>query len=55
MFEKLLSRIGAALAAQHLPYMIIGGQAVLRYGEPRLTNDIEFIKSLQVDLEIWKT
>jgi len=41
MFEKLLSKIGAGLANHGLPYMIIGGQAVLLYGEPRLTKDID--------------
>ncbi len=41
MFEKLLVRIDAALTERALPYMIIGGQAVLLYGEPRLTRDID--------------
>lgn len=29
------------LSSQKIPYMIIGGQAVLLYGEPRLTKDID--------------
>jgi hypothetical protein len=37
MFEKILSSIGASLKKRDIPYMIIGGQAVLLYGEPRLT------------------
>lgn len=41
MFEKILSRIGAVLKKHNIPYMIIGGQAVLLYGEPRLTRDID--------------
>jgi len=41
MFEKLLARIDAALSECGLPYMIIGGQAVLLYGEPRFTRDID--------------
>lgn len=41
MFEGILSRIGASLKKHHIPYMIIGGQAVLLYGEPRLTRDID--------------
>ena len=41
MFEKLLSKIGLCLDNHSLPYMIIGGQAVLLYGEPRLTRDID--------------
>jgi len=41
MFEKILSKIGAVLKKHNIPYMIIGGQAVLLYGEPRLTRDID--------------
>ncbi len=41
MFEKLLSQLDRALNELDLPYMIIGGQAVLLYGEPRLTRDID--------------
>ncbi len=43
MLEELLHRIAAALDQHALPYMIIGGQAVLLYGEPRLTKDIDII------------
>jgi predicted nucleotidyltransferase len=41
MFEKILKKLAAALAKAGIPYMIIGGQAVLLYGEPRLTRDID--------------
>lgn len=41
MFEELLSRIATSLKKHNIPYMIIGGQAVLLYGEPRLTRDID--------------
>lgn len=41
MFEKLLAGIDLALSGRDLLYMIIGGQAVLVYGEPRLTRDID--------------
>ena len=41
MFQKLLERIAGELSSQNIPYMIIGGQAVLLYGEPRLTKDID--------------
>lgn len=41
MFEKLLEKIALALTSKEIPYMIIGGQAVLLYGEPRLTRDID--------------
>ena len=49
MFEKLLSRIGAGLDNRNLPYMIIGGQAVLLYGEPRLTRDIDITLGVNID------
>lgn len=41
MFEKLLERIAQSLKNAGIPYMVIGGQAVLLYGEPRLTKDID--------------
>jgi hypothetical protein len=43
MFEELLARLGSALDKHSIPYMIIGGQAVLLYGEPRLTRDIDTV------------
>lgn len=41
MFEETLARIGSCLKKHNIPYMIIEGQAVLLYGEPRLTRDID--------------
>jgi len=41
MFQELLGKIGRALDAHDIAYMVIGGQAVLVYGEPRLTKDID--------------
>ena len=41
MFEALLEKIARGLSENGIPYMIIGGQAVLLYGEPRLTRDID--------------
>jgi len=41
VFQKLLEQIAGELSAQSIPYMIIGGQAILLYGEPRLTKDID--------------
>jgi predicted nucleotidyltransferase len=41
MFENLLERIAQSLKNNGIPYMVIGGQAVLLYGEPRLTKDID--------------
>lgn len=41
MFESLLKRLAVELNTREIPYMIFGGQAVLVYGEPRLTKDID--------------
>lgn len=41
MFEDLLGRIARELKRADMPYMIIGGQAVLYYGTPRMTKDID--------------
>ena len=49
MFEKLLSTIGSNLTKHNIPYMIIGGQAVLLYGEPRLTRDIDITLGVNTD------
>ncbi len=50
--ESLLKRIANALDNLGVGYMIIGGQAVLIYGEPRLTRDIDItIAATPEDLE----
>ena len=49
MFAELLSRIATALSRHNLPYMVIGGQAVLLYGEPRLTKDIDITLGVNID------
>jgi len=41
MFEDLLEKRAVVLDKKGIPYMVIGGQAVLVYGEPRLTRDID--------------
>ena len=41
MFKELLVRTASRLDRRGIPYMVIGGQAVLLYGEPRLTRDID--------------
>lgn len=41
MFKKLLVETSTILNAAGIPYMVIGGQAVLLYGEPRFTRDID--------------
>ena len=32
-----------------IPYMVVGGQAVLLYGEPRLTRDIDITLGIGVE------
>ena len=49
MFQKLLEQIARELSAQNIPYMIIGGQAILLYGEPRLTKDIDVTLGMGID------
>jgi len=49
MFKTLLIRIARGLTSAGLPYMIIGGQAVLLYGSPRLTRDIDVTLGVGVD------
>ncbi|HIJ65424.1 MAG TPA: hypothetical protein HPP77_05675 [Candidatus Hydrogenedentes bacterium] len=41
MFQSLLENVARGLDQRGIPYMIIGGQAVLLYGEPRQTKDID--------------
>lgn len=40
-FKVLLARLSRVLGERELPFMIIGGQAVLLHGEPRLTQDVD--------------
>ena len=49
MFQELLTKIARKLTASHIPYMVIGGQAVLLYGEPRLTKDIDITLGIGAD------
>lgn len=49
MIEKLIEQIGQQLDRQEIPYMIIGGQAVLLYGRPRLTRDIDITLGVDTD------
>ena len=49
MFEAILARLGRELDAADLPYMVIGGQAVLLYVEPRLTDDIDITLGASLD------
>jgi predicted nucleotidyltransferase len=49
MFKKLLKKIANELNNNNIPYMVIGGQAVLLYGEPRLTKDIDITLGIGID------
>jgi hypothetical protein len=49
MFEELISRVSTSLSNHDLPYMIVGGQAVLLYGEPRFTRDIDITLGVNID------
>jgi len=49
LINKLLKKIASALDENHVPYMIIGGQAVLLYGSPRFTRDIDVTLGVNID------
>lgn len=49
MFETLLKKVVRELTKSDIPYMVTGGQAVLIYGEPRLTRDIDITVGLGTD------
>jgi hypothetical protein len=36
-FAELIARVARAFAGHDLPFMLVGGHAVLLHGEPRLT------------------
>lgn len=40
-FADLIARLAVELEAKQVPFMLIGGQAVLLHGEPRLTQDVD--------------
>lgn len=41
LFQGVLEKIAREFDRLKIPYMVIGGQAVLVYGEPRFTKDID--------------
>jgi hypothetical protein len=49
VFKELLKRVADGLSRNSIPYMVIGGQAVLLYGEPRLTKDIDVTLGVGVE------
>ncbi len=51
MFRELLSGIARSLKENGVPYMVVGGQAVLVYGEPRMTRDVDVTLGTGVENE----
>jgi predicted nucleotidyltransferase len=49
MFEEILAALARVLKKHSIPYMVIGGQAVLLYGEPRITRDIDITLGVDTD------
>jgi predicted nucleotidyltransferase len=45
--QELLKKLAIAFDNDSVPYMVFGGQAVLIYGEPRLTRDIDITLGLE--------
>lgn len=50
MIENIIIKLAKALDKGEIPYMIIGGQAVLLYGEPRMTKDIDITLGVGIDM-----
>ena len=48
-FETLMAELSKALEQNGIPYMVIGGQAVLIHGEPRFTRDIDITLGVNTD------
>ena len=49
MIEQFLKRIAKGLDRQGIPYIIIGGQAALIHGRPRLTEDVDVTLGIDTD------
>jgi hypothetical protein len=47
-FAAILARVARALTGGQIPFMVIGGQAVLVHGEPRLTQDIDLTVGISI-------
>ena len=47
--ERLIADVAHALAIRNIPFMLIGGQAVLLHGAPRLTDDIDLTLGIGPD------
>ncbi len=46
MIIKTLKDIAQLLQSANIPYMVIGGQAVVIYGKPRFSEDIDITVAL---------
>ncbi|MBU4141204.1 MAG: nucleotidyl transferase AbiEii/AbiGii toxin family protein, partial [Candidatus Omnitrophica bacterium] len=49
MIENLIKKVALFLDHTKIPYIIIGGQAVLLYGRPRMTQDIDITLGVDID------
>lgn len=49
MPTKLVSRLANALSRAGIPYLVIGGQALLLYSKPRYTHDTDVVVVLAVE------
>ena len=49
MIQTIIKKTAQSLDKENIPYMIIGGQAVLVYGRPRLTRDIDITLGVDTD------
>ncbi|MGD0337334.1 MAG: nucleotidyl transferase AbiEii/AbiGii toxin family protein [Bacteroidota bacterium] len=47
--QSILCKIANILDRENIPYMVIGGQAVMIYGEPRMTKDIDITLDRDID------
>lgn len=48
-FQGLIARVSRSLEEREIPFMLIGGQAVLLHGEPRLTQDVDVTLGVSPD------
>lgn len=46
--KELIKKLAQKLNEKGVDYMVVGGQALLLYGEPRLTKDIDIILGVRV-------
>ena len=49
MFKEILIDISRRLQKSQIPYIVVGGQAVLLYGDPRMTRDIDITLGVDID------